>query len=130
MKIKKSNDKCKYCIQSSFLCPWSRRIESGVDKAAVLDMLLLQHAAASSEHVDAGASSGAPAAGGMSVYVGDSMSDLAPLLSADLGIVVGQNKLLRRVAAAAGITLRPLVAGWGCILALADKTQINALVFC
>lgn len=47
----------------------------------------------------------------LSVYVGDSMSDLAPLLAADVGIVVGQNKLLRRVATAAGITLRPLVAG-------------------
>jgi hypothetical protein len=39
------------------------------------------------------------------------MGDLAPLLSADLGVVVGQNRLLRRVAAAAGIMLRPLLTG-------------------
>ena len=48
---------------------------------------------------------------GLTVYVGDSMSDLAPLLSADVGIVIGQNKLLRRVAKAAGIQLKPLVSG-------------------
>ena len=39
------------------------------------------------------------------------MSDLAPLLSADIGIVMGQNKLLRRVARAAGVQLKPLVCG-------------------
>lgn len=39
------------------------------------------------------------------------MSDLAPLLSADVGIVISQNKLLRRVAASAGIQLRPLLCG-------------------
>lgn len=78
-----------------------RRIECGVDKAAALDVLLLKNAAKR------------PGLFGesLSVYVGDSMSDLAPLLSVDLGIVIGQNKLLRRVARAAGITLKPLVAG-------------------
>ena len=86
-----------------------------MDKAAVLDVLLLQQAAAGSSGAADGARSGA-SAGGMSVYVGDSMSDLAPLLSADMGIVVGQNMLLRRVAAAAGITLRPLVTGGYVIL--------------
>ncbi|KAG2498573.1 hypothetical protein HYH03_003324 [Edaphochlamys debaryana] len=44
------------------------------------------------------------------VYVGDSASDLAALLDADYGIVVGTNRLLRRVAAAYGIVLRPLAA--------------------
>lgn len=78
-----------------------RQIESGVDKSAVLDGLLLKKAAKRQ-----GSSSSS-----LSVYVGDSMSDLAPLLAVDLGIVVGQNKLLRRVARAAGITLKPLVAG-------------------
>ena len=48
---------------------------------------------------------------GLTVYVGDSMSDLAPLLAADIGIVIGQNKLLRRVAKAAGIQLKALVCG-------------------
>lgn len=51
------------------------------------------------------------AARGLSVFVGDSPSDLAALLAADLGIVVGGNKLLRRVASAAGIRLEALVAG-------------------
>ncbi|KAK9904248.1 hypothetical protein WJX75_007665 [Coccomyxa subellipsoidea] len=77
-----------------------RRIECGVDKAAVLDSLLLKKAARRQ----------GPGGRSLSVYVGDSMSDLAPLLSVDLGIVIGQNKLLRRVASAAGITLKPLVA--------------------
>jgi phosphoserine phosphatase len=72
-----------------------------VDKAAVLDSLLLKKAARRQ----------GPGGESLSVYVGDSMSDLAPLLSVDLGIVIGQNKLLRRVASAAGITLKPLVAG-------------------
>ena len=48
---------------------------------------------------------------GLTVYVGDSMSDLAPLLAADVGIVIGQNSLLRRVAKAAGIQLKALVCG-------------------
>ena len=39
------------------------------------------------------------------------MSDLAPLLSADVGIIIGQNNLLRRVATSAGIQLRPLLCG-------------------
>ena len=96
-----------------------------MDKAAVLDMLLLQQAAASSEHAN-DAESDTPA-GGLSVYVGDSMSDLAPLLSADLGIVVGQNRLLRRVAAAAGITLRPLIAGcWRHLSTLTPDPPIDA----
>ena len=47
----------------------------------------------------------------LAVYVGDSPSDFAPLLRSDLGIVVGQNKLLRQVAKAHGIKLKPLTAG-------------------
>ena len=33
--------------------------------------------------------------GGGVVYVGDSVSDLLPLLEADIGVVIGQNALLR-----------------------------------
>ena len=51
------------------------------------------------------------AQGGLSLFVGDSPSDLAALLAADVGIVVGGNSLLRRVASAAGVRLLPLVAG-------------------
>ena len=47
----------------------------------------------------------------LAVYIGDSSSDFAPLLRADLGIVVGQNKLLRQVAKAYGVKLKPLTAG-------------------
>lgn len=48
---------------------------------------------------------------GLSVFVGDSPSDLAALTAADIGIVLGSKPLLRRVAAAADICLQPLVAG-------------------
>lgn len=54
---------------------------------------------------------GAASEGKLAVYVGDSPSDFAPLLRADLGIVVGQNKLLRQVAKAHGVKLKPLTAG-------------------
>jgi 2-hydroxy-3-keto-5-methylthiopentenyl-1-phosphate phosphatase len=80
-----------------------RQIETGVDKSAVVDTLLLKKAASGQGSRFADRS--------LSVYVGDSMSDLAPLLAVDLGIVIGQNKLLKRVSRAAGITLKPLVTG-------------------
>lgn len=59
---------------------------------------------------------------GLSVYVGDSPSDLAPLLAADLGIVVGRNALLRRAAAAAGVRMRPLLAAGAPVLSIRPKT--------
>jgi hypothetical protein len=36
------------------------------------------------------------------VYIGDSMTDVPPLISADAGILVGGNSLVRQVAAVAG----------------------------
>ena len=54
-------------------------------------------------------------AAGITVYVGDSVTDLGALLEADIGIVMGSNSTLQRVAAAAGITVRPLVTGLACI---------------
>ena len=48
---------------------------------------------------------------GVSVYIGDSASDLAAMLTADLGIVVGKSSSLRQVAAFCGVQLQPLVAG-------------------
>lgn len=50
-------------------------------------------------------------AGAITVYVGDSVTDLGALLEADIGIVMGDNSTLQRVATAAGITVRPLVTG-------------------
>lgn len=44
------------------------------------------------------------------VYVGDSMTDVPALISADIGVLIGRNPLARRVAQAAGITLLPLDA--------------------
>ena len=81
-----------------------RRVESGADKAACLNKLLRQQTASRSQ-----------SSAGLAVFVGDSMSDLAPLLSADVGIVIGQNRVLRRVAKAAGIRLKSLVCGAGAL---------------
>ena len=83
--------------KSPFAC---RRIESGADKVAVLTRLQRQCVTRQKQGVT-----------GLTVYIGDSISDLAPLLSADVGIIISQNKLLRRVAKAAGIQLQPLVCG-------------------
>ncbi|GBF95200.1 phosphomethylpyrimidine kinase [Raphidocelis subcapitata] len=48
--------------------------------------------------------------GGAAVFVGDSATDVLPLLAADYGIVVGSNKLLRRALARHGASLVPLCA--------------------
>ena len=70
-------------------------------------------AAVSSPSTDASASSSGQTGADpkLAAYIGDSPSDLAPLLRADVGIVVGQNKLLRQVAKALGVKLKPLTAG-------------------
>jgi hydroxymethylpyrimidine kinase/phosphomethylpyrimidine kinase/thiamine-phosphate diphosphorylase len=47
---------------------------------------------------------------GMNIYIGDSMTDVPPLISADLGIVIGKDPLIRRVMDVAGIRLQPLTA--------------------
>jgi hydroxymethylpyrimidine kinase / phosphomethylpyrimidine kinase / thiamine-phosphate diphosphorylase len=47
---------------------------------------------------------------GMNIYIGDSMTDVPPLISADLGIVIGEDPLIRRVMDVAGIHLQPLTA--------------------
>ena len=47
----------------------------------------------------------------MSVYIGDSASDLPPLMAADLGIIIGSSSTLRRVCAATGVQLKSLAAG-------------------
>ena len=83
-------------------CTSCRRVECGADKAAHLDRILRRQMARRGQ-----------GGAGLAVYVGDSMSDLAPLLSADVGIVIGQNRALRRVAQAAGIRLKSLVCGAG-----------------
>lgn len=76
-----------------------RRCECAGDKGRLLDDLLLDLAAA-----------GEGPEAGISVYIGDSMTDLPPLISADAGILVGGNALVRQVAAAAGIDIKPLIS--------------------
>jgi hydroxymethylpyrimidine kinase/phosphomethylpyrimidine kinase/thiamine-phosphate diphosphorylase len=75
------------------------RCECAADKGRVFDDLLLGMAA-----------EGHAAEGGVSVYIGDSMTDLSALISADVGIVMGSNQLVRQVAAAAGVPVRHLTA--------------------
>ena len=76
-----------------------RRVECAADKGAVFDTVLLDHAAETGS------------VGGLSVFVGDSASDLAALTAADVGIVIGRNALLRRICAAAGLRVLPLTTG-------------------
>lgn len=76
-----------------------RRCECAADKGRVFDDLLLGMAA-----------EGHAAEGGVSVYIGDSMTDLSALISADVGIVMGSNQLVRQVAGAAGVPIRHLAA--------------------
>ncbi|KXZ50218.1 hypothetical protein GPECTOR_17g855 [Gonium pectorale] len=79
----------------------TKRVQSARDKRNAL--------AALREALAAAATAGG-GGGGAVVYVGDSVSDLAALLAADVGVVVGTNRLLRRVAERFGVRLRPLAA--------------------
>ena len=76
-----------------------RRCECARDKGRIFDDLLLGMAA-----------EGQNEEGGVAVYIGDSMTDIPALISADVGIIMGSNQLIRQVAAAAGVPLKPLVA--------------------
>lgn len=48
----------------------------------------------------------------MTIYVGDSVTDLLAMLDADVGIVVGDSETFKKVATAFGITIRPLVSAY------------------
>lgn len=88
-----------------------RQVEGGADKSAIMTQLMHRMQSNHTRQSQQGASQGAPQ---LAVYIGDSASDIGPLLQADLGIVVGQNQLLRRVAEAHGIAIKPLTAGGCC----------------
>lgn len=45
---------------------------------------------------------------GYSVYIGDAITDLLALLTADIGIVIGKSTTMRKVIKAFGITFQPL----------------------
>lgn len=85
-----------------------RRVECGADKHAIMQRLLAgengRHTQSSRQAFDASQQ-------GINVYVGDSPSDLLPLVRADVGIVIGKSGSLRRVAAMAGVQLKPLLEG-------------------
>lgn len=80
-------------------------MEGGGDKTAIMTQLM-QHLQSSNP-----GRAGKQTAEGFAVYIGDSPSDFGSMLQADLGIVVGQNKLLRRVAHAHAVKIKPLIAG-------------------
>jgi len=75
----------------------SREIQCADDKTAAFQQLLASEAAALSEE------------GRLSVYLGDSATDLGALLEADVGIIVGTSSALQQIAAAAGVRVRPLL---------------------
>lgn len=90
-----------------------RRCECAVDKGRLFEDLLLGVAVAEvkpeveTETVENVRGSSVPR--GLSVYIGDSMTDLSALISADVGIILGSNRHIRHVAAVAGLQIRPLV---------------------
>ena len=53
----------------------------------------------------------------MTIYVGDSVTDLLAMLDADVGIVVGTSDgdAFERVAGAFGVPIRPLAAAYGAL---------------
>ncbi|GIL79240.1 hypothetical protein Vretifemale_8627 [Volvox reticuliferus] len=81
-----------------------KRVQSARDKRRELEALGEERRAAR------GSAAATAANGALTVYIGDSTSDLGALLAADVGVVVGANRLLRRVAARYGVRLRPLAA--------------------
>lgn len=51
----------------------------------------------------------------MTIYVGDSVTDLLAMLDADVGIVVGNSDTFDKVARAFGISVRPLASAYGAL---------------
>lgn len=60
-----------------------------------------------------------PLSRSMTIYIGDSITDLLAMLDADVGIVVGDSETFKKVASAFGIAVRPLASAY---MAL-DKTE-------
>ncbi|XP_048575866.1 bifunctional TH2 protein, mitochondrial isoform X2 [Nematostella vectensis] len=60
---------------------------------------------------------------GLTVFIGDSIGDLLPLLKANIGIVIGNNLELRKVAAAFGIKLVPLTDFHSSCLIVGNRCQ-------
>lgn len=86
---------------------WQGVVQCARDKGRLFN-LLQQQLNAGHLHTSPSGADVAVGRPGLSLYVGDSASDLPALLQADLGVVIGENALLRRVARAFNITLLPL----------------------
>lgn len=54
-----------------------------------------------------------PSTRSISIYVGDSVTDLLAMLDADVGIVVGDSDTFEKAAGAFGIAVRPLASAYG-----------------
>lgn len=79
----------------------------------------------------------------LTIYVGDSVTDLLAMLDADVGILVGNNTSFERVASTFGVSIRPLVSvyealrggcdefsrPWGCIYRVAHWAEIEVFLF-
>lgn len=51
----------------------------------------------------------------ITIYVGDSVTDLLAMLDADVGIVVGDSRTFEKAAGAFGIAIRPLASAYGAL---------------
>lgn len=56
-----------------------------------------------------------PSARSITIYVGDSVTDLLAMLDADVGIVVGESGTFKKAASAFGIAVRPLASAYGAL---------------
>lgn len=59
----------------------------------------------------------------ITIYVGDSVTDLLAMLDADVGIVVGNSGTFERVASAFGISVRPLSSAYDSLDAKVDSVE-------
>lgn len=81
-----------------------RKCECASDKGRLFDDLLLTLAA------EGGCDFETAETPTYTAFIGDSMTDLSALISADVGIVVGMDPLIRRVASTAGVGISSLLA--------------------
>ena len=51
----------------------------------------------------------------ISIYIGDSVTDMLAMLDADVGIVVGDSDTFTKAASAFGIAVRPLASAYGAV---------------
>jgi hydroxymethylpyrimidine kinase/phosphomethylpyrimidine kinase/thiamine-phosphate diphosphorylase len=84
-----------------------RRLECARDKGRLFGKLTAAEQQQRQQQQERGVGGGER---GVTVYVGDSATDVLPLLAADYGIVIDSSSSLRRVLSRHGVALRPLAA--------------------